>query len=90
MITARFAKANVYTLLGMKEEALQTIEDGISQGIEKFGEHLFPYLYLIHNPCFLTLQKEERLATIVAQEKLRYNRYLQSLKMFNKNLGGNR
>jgi len=81
--------ANIYALLGMKKEAVRTIKEGIARGMEEVGENLFPYIYLINNPGLASLGEEAQFKELLEAERRKYQRYLQSLKMFdNKNLGG--
>ena len=81
--------ANIYALLGMKKEAVRTIKEGIARGMEEVGENLFPYIYLLNNPGLASLGEEAQFKELLEAERRKYQRYLQSLKMFdNKNLGG--
>ena len=56
--------AEVYSLLGMKDEAIQTMRKAISDGTR------FPYLDLIHDPVYKNLRDDPRFKEIVAGAKI--------------------
>ncbi|MGQ9471969.1 MAG: hypothetical protein ACUVR0_09815 [Candidatus Aminicenantales bacterium] len=51
----------IYSLLGMKDEAVKAIQKEISEGV------LYPYLSLINDPRFRNLEDDPRFRSIVAR-----------------------
>jgi len=74
---------NTYALLGMKDEAIQAIEKGISRGMKETSESLFPYLYLTNNPELITLREDDRFKALLSEEYKKHKQYLQLIKIFN-------
>ena len=76
---------NVYILLGMEDEAIRCIRDGIENGFGEFFTYIFTYLFLVNNPCFDSLRENPRFHEIVRSEKAIYE---VRLKKFGKTEGG--
>jgi len=71
--------SNVYSILGMKDEAIQNIEYAIAKGLEKTKSYPYHYRYLTKNPFYDSLRNDPRFQKIVkAQEE----RYKDNLKKF--------
>ncbi|MGQ9471011.1 MAG: tetratricopeptide repeat protein [Candidatus Aminicenantales bacterium] len=62
--------AVVYSLLGMKDEAVKAIQKDISEGIA------YPYLSLIHDPRYKNLRDDPRFKQIVAKAKKTHEEFL--------------
>jgi serine/threonine protein kinase/Tfp pilus assembly protein PilF len=65
-----------YIFLGMKDEAIRTIEEGIERGFEVQRQYLFAYPLLNKNPIFKTLKSEPRFQEILHREKAKYKEKL--------------
>ena len=63
----------IYSALGMKEEALQSIREGIETGLEAIQTYLYPYQYLISNPYCDLLRQEPEFQEIVRVQKQIYD-----------------
>ncbi len=70
--------ACIYIFLGMKDEAIQSIEQGIARGFEAQRQYLFTYLMLDKNPIFKPLRTEPRFKKILQQEKAKYRKKLRT------------
>jgi len=75
---------NVYVLLGMEDEAIRCISDGIENGFREFFTYIYTYLFLVNNPCFDSLRENPRFLEIVRSEK---DIYETRLKKFGKTEG---
>ena len=64
--------SNVYAILGMKDEAIQNIEDAIAQGMEKTKSYFYHYRYLIKNPFYDSLRDDPRFQRIINKQEERY------------------
>jgi TolB-like protein/Tfp pilus assembly protein PilF len=62
----------IYSLLGMEDEAIQNIKEGISRGFSDFHSYLYSYPILMNNPCYDNLRDDERFQEILKKEKERY------------------
>jgi serine/threonine-protein kinase len=62
----------IYSLLGMKEEAIRNIQMGIDVGFEKQRWYLHSYLYLKNNPCYDNLRDDVRFQKIMIKEEIKY------------------
>jgi tetratricopeptide (TPR) repeat protein len=60
----------VYSVLGMRDEAIDIMQKTISEG------NIYPYLSLIHNPFYDKLRGDPRFEKIVAQAKKTYEERL--------------
>jgi serine/threonine protein kinase/Tfp pilus assembly protein PilF len=63
---------NAYCLLGMKDEAIQNIYEGIEKGYHEVKEEMYVYPYLTSNPLFDVLGDDPRFKEILAQAKINY------------------
>jgi tetratricopeptide (TPR) repeat protein/TolB-like protein len=70
---ALYIVTQIYCALGMKNEALQTIKDGIETGLETIQTYMFPYQYLINHPNHDLLRQEPEYQEIVAEQKSVYD-----------------
>jgi serine/threonine protein kinase len=76
---------NIYVLLGLKDEAIRCINDGIENGFQEFFTYIYTYLFLINNPSFDSLRENPNFQEIVRNEK---DKYEMRLKKFGKTEGG--
>jgi serine/threonine protein kinase/tetratricopeptide (TPR) repeat protein len=58
-----------YSLLGMRDEAIQNIQLGIDIGFEEVQNYLYSYLLLEKNPCFDNLRDDSRFVRILKKRK---------------------
>ncbi len=70
--------ACVYIFLGMKEQAMRTIEEGIERGFEEQGHYLYSYPMLAKNKIFKPLRNETRFQEILRRQKASYEEKLKS------------
>ena len=63
---------NAYCLLGMKDEAIQNIYEGIEKGYHEVKEEMYVYPYLKSNPLFDALGDDPRFKEILAQAQKNY------------------
>ncbi len=68
----RYEITNLYSLLGMRDEAIPQIKKGNEQGFELVKDYLYPYPYLMTNPFFANLRDDRRFQEIVRNEKAKY------------------
>ncbi len=59
----------IYALLGMRGEAIRSIQKGIEVGFKENQLYLFPYLLLRKNPCYDSLRDDPRFKGIQEEEK---------------------
>ncbi len=64
--------SNIYAALGMKNEAIQYIQDGIKNGFEGIKTYLFTHQYLVNNPFFIELRDDPRFQEILLRAKNEY------------------
>lgn len=69
----------IYTLLGMREEAIKYIQDVISKANEHFQ---YSYLPLTHSTFYDSLRDDPRFAEIIKKQKKRYEERLQKYGKF--------
>ncbi|MDH4220450.1 MAG: FlgO family outer membrane protein [Candidatus Aminicenantes bacterium] len=67
-----FDLPNVYVLLGLEDEAIRCISEGIETGFREFFTYIYTYLFLVNNPCFDRLRENPRFLEIVRGEKDKY------------------
>lgn len=72
-------EARVYLLLGMKDEAIRSIEAGIERGFAERGMYLYGYPCLSSNPCFKALRGDPRFEDILKKQKAQYQNELKKL-----------
>ncbi len=70
---ALYLVTQIYCALGMNEEALQSMQDGIERGIEAIQTYMYPYQYLINSPHHDLLRSEPDYQKIVAEQKRIYD-----------------
>lgn len=63
---------SIYSLLGMDDEAVENIQVGIEEGSKYLNVYLYPYPYLMNNPCFDNLRSDSRFKEILKEEKEKY------------------
>jgi serine/threonine-protein kinase len=68
--------SNIYSILGMKEEAIQNIELAIAQGLELTKTNPYHYRYLIKNPFYDSLRDDPRFQRIVEKQEEWYRENL--------------
>jgi adenylate cyclase len=59
----------IYALLGMKEEAIKTIQRGIEKGFKEHQLYMYSYLLLKENPCYESLRDNPRFKEIQKKER---------------------
>jgi TolB-like protein/Tfp pilus assembly protein PilF len=72
--------AGAYSLLGMKKEALQTIEEGIQKGFAVTKMELYCYPLLHSYPCFDNLRNLPQFKAIEGEQKELYETRLEKYK----------
>jgi adenylate cyclase len=72
-------EVRVYLLLGMKDEAIRSIEAGIERGFAERSMYLYGYPCLSSNPCFKALRGEPRFENILKTQKAHYLKELKKL-----------
>jgi serine/threonine protein kinase len=72
-ITYRDIITSIYSLLGMKDEAVRNIQIGIDVGFEKHLTYFYSYPYLQSNPCYNNLRDDQRFQQIRKIEKVKYD-----------------
>jgi len=72
----RYEITSIYALLGMKDEAIKYINDGINKGFKYVYEYLYSYPFLINNPFYDSLRNDSRFQEIVQKEKEKYEKKL--------------
>ncbi len=68
--------SNVYSILGMKDEAIQNIELAIERGLEMIKTNPYHYRYLIKNPFYDSLRDDPRFQRIVKKQEEWYKENL--------------
>jgi len=81
MTTYSYVSTCIYALLGMKDEAIDKIEEGILLGFLDIKEYLYSYPFLESNPCYGGLRHDPRFKEILRKEKKIYR---EKLKKFGK------
>jgi serine/threonine-protein kinase len=71
-LTYRYEITNVYSLLGMKDEAVLQIKKGNEGGFQLIKDYLYPYPYLMTNPFFAGLRDYPKFQEIVRNEKANF------------------
>jgi len=72
----RYHVTSIYSLLGMKDEAIENIKKGIDIGFRESQEYLYTYLFLKNNPSYKNLEDDPRFKEIVKNEKKKYDERL--------------
>jgi serine/threonine protein kinase/tetratricopeptide (TPR) repeat protein len=68
----RYEITNVYSLLGMKDEAVLQIKKGNEEGFQLIKDYLYPYPYLMTNPFFAGLRDYPKFQEIVREEETKF------------------
>jgi tetratricopeptide (TPR) repeat protein len=68
----RYEITNIYSLLGMNDEAIPPIKKGNEEGFELVKDYLYPYPYLMTNPFLAGLRGDPRFQEIVRKEEAKY------------------
>jgi serine/threonine protein kinase/Tfp pilus assembly protein PilF len=64
--------SSVYSILEMKDEAIENIEDAIERGFHEIQTYMYSYPFLTNHRLFDNLRDEPRFQRIVQQEKKKY------------------
>jgi serine/threonine protein kinase/tetratricopeptide (TPR) repeat protein len=75
--TFRSIFTSIYSLLGMKDEAISNIRYGIEMGFEIQQWYLYTYLYLKYNPIYDSLRNDVRFQEIMRSQRAVYEERLQ-------------
>jgi TolB-like protein len=78
----RYEVTSIYSLLGMKDKAIEYIKMGIDTGFREKKEYLYTYLALINNPCYESLNDDPRFKEIIESEKKKYDERLKRYGQF--------
>ena len=65
---------SAYSLLGINDEAVKNIQEGIDEGLRELNIYLYPYPYLMNNPFYDNLRDDSRFQKIVKEEKKKYDK----------------
>ncbi len=71
-----YIATSIYSHLGMKEEAIKYIKEGISKGFQYRKEYLYSYLFLKNNPFYDSLRDDFRFQEIIKKQKEKYEERL--------------
>jgi hypothetical protein len=69
-----------YSLLGMKDVAIQNIRLGIDVGFEEVQHYLYSYLMLEKNPCFDNLRDDPGFKRILYERKRIHDQRLREVR----------
>ncbi len=69
----RYDITNIYSLVGMKEEAIRYIKKGNEEGFELIKDYLYPFPLLKTNPFYDGLRSDPRFQEIVRNEERKFN-----------------
>lgn len=69
----RYEITNIYSLVGMKDEAIRYIKKGNEEGFQLIKDYLYPYHLLMSNPFFENLRNDPRFQEVVRNEKNRFD-----------------
>ena len=78
----RYHVTSIYSLLGMKDEAIENIKKGIDTGFQEAQEYLYTYLFLKNNSSYESLGDDRRFKEIVESEKKKYDERLRRYGQF--------
>jgi len=68
--------SSIHALLGMHDEAIRDIREGMEMGFQVTKEYLYGYGFLISNPFFDGLKQDHRFQEIIRQAKNQYDRMM--------------
>ncbi len=63
----------VYSLLGMEDEAIDSIEFGVTSGFDKEQRYMYTLPILENNPCYKNLHNDPRFKEILEQARKTHN-----------------
>jgi tetratricopeptide (TPR) repeat protein len=72
----RLEVTSIYSVLGMKDKAIENIKKGIDTGFREIKEYYYTYLVLINNPFYESLEDDPRFKELVESEKKKYDERL--------------
>lgn len=72
----RYIITSIYSLLGMRDEAIRNIQFGIDVGFEEVAMYLYSYPFLLSNPCYNNLKDDVQFQKILKDEKIKYDNKL--------------
>jgi len=78
----RYEVTSIYSVLGMKDKAIENIKKGIDVGFQEIKEYYYTYLALINNPFYESLYDDPRFREIVENEKKKYDERLRRYGQF--------
>jgi tetratricopeptide (TPR) repeat protein len=70
----RYEITSIYSLVGMKAEAIRYIKKGNEEGFQLVKDYLYPYPLLTTYPFFENLQNDPRFQDIVRREKDKFDK----------------
>jgi tetratricopeptide (TPR) repeat protein len=65
--------SNVFSILGMKDEAINNIKEAIERGFSESKTYPYSYLVLVNNHFYNRLSGDSRFKEIVKEEKKKYD-----------------
>ena len=71
-----YLMTDVYAALGMKDVAIQRIEEGREKGFDEIKMYLYTYQDLINNPLLNNLKRDPGFQKIMEEERLKYEEML--------------
>ena len=71
-----YEATSIYSILGMKNEAIRYIKEGINRGFKDRMVYLYSYPFLINNPCYDSLRDTPLFQEIVKSQKKQYHEKL--------------
>ncbi len=77
-----YGLTSIYSVLGMKDKAIENIRKGIDTGFRDRKEYLFTYQVLKNNHFYERLRDDSRLKEIVKSEKAKYDERLERYGQF--------
>jgi len=63
----------IYTLLGMKDKAIESIEFGVTSGFDLEKRYMYTFPILENNPCYKNLHNDPRFIEILKQARKTHN-----------------
>ena len=72
----RYDVTNTQAVLGLDNEAVAGIKEGVAVGFEKTKEYSYTFVYLNHNPFLWRLQTNPQFQKILAQQEKTYKKRL--------------
>ncbi len=67
-----YLATSTYSLLGMNDDAIENIRLGIEKGSKILNVYLYPYPFLMNNPCYDNLRNDPRFEDILEKEKKKH------------------